>query len=159
MLKAYGLMPSRLEGEARTQRRALGSCRPHCAGRDRAADSRGDSARPVIEGHWGAGMKLNCESVARTALGEPARRAGRELLWHCPNHDDKHPSLVVDPAKSVGICGPCGQSGKAWELAAFLAGLDPGDKPGVMAWLKLHNLLSSRSDGRPRGEEGREAIR
>jgi hypothetical protein len=42
----------------------------------------------------------------------------------------------------VFICGPCGASGKAWQLAAFIAGLDPDDKRSVSDWLRKHGLLN-----------------
>lgn len=35
----------------------------------------------------------------------------------------------------------------AWQLAAFLARLDPSDKKGVTAWLRGHGLLNGK---RPR---------
>jgi hypothetical protein len=87
-------------------------------------------------------MRLECSDVARAALGEPAKNTGRELLYHCPRHDDQHPSLSVNPTKNVWMCGPCSNSGGAWKLAAFLAGVDPSDKIAVRAWLAEHNLLS-----------------
>jgi len=49
----------------------------------------------------GAAMKLTCEQVARAVLGEPAKRQGRELLWLCPCHDDRHPSLCVNAGKEL----------------------------------------------------------
>jgi len=98
-------------------------------------------------------MKFTCEEVARAGLGEPAQRKGPELLWRCPNHDDKHPSLSLNPQKNVWMCGPCGKSGTAWQLAAFIARVDAGDKGAVKAWLKDKGLLSgtkrkAKSDGR-----------
>ena len=87
-------------------------------------------------------MEFACEQVARAALGEPAKRAGRELLWRCPRHDDVHPSLQVNPRKNVWLCGPCDASGTAWQLAAFLSGCDPADKEAVSDWLCEHGLLN-----------------
>ncbi|MGH9740579.1 MAG: DUF3631 domain-containing protein [Candidatus Acidiferrales bacterium] len=84
---------------------------------------------------------LTCEQVARAVLGEPTKRAGAELLWPCPNHEDKHPSLSVNPKKNVFLCAPCNASGTAWQLAVFLARLDPGDKPAVTTWLKERGLF------------------
>jgi len=86
---------------------------------------------------------LTCEQIARAVLGEP-RRAGSELLWNCPNHSDKHPSLSINPKKDVFLCAPCNVSGTAWQLASFLARLDPGDKKGVTAWLKERGLLNGK---------------
>lgn len=100
----------------------------------------------------GANGRLQSEAVARAALGEPPRHAGAELLWPCPNHDDKHPSLSVNPSKNVWICGPCGMSGNAWQLAAFLAKLSADDKPAVKQWLTDHGLLlKGSSDTGKRG--------
>jgi DNA primase len=83
-------------------------------------------------------VNLRCLDVARAALGEPLRQTGRELFFRCPNprHDDEHPSLQVNETKNVWMCGPCGVSGNAWQLAAFIGGLDRDDKAGVVAWLK-----------------------
>ncbi|HUZ93840.1 MAG TPA: DUF3631 domain-containing protein [Edaphobacter sp.] len=87
---------------------------------------------------------FTCEQVARAALGGPTKRAGTELLWRCPRHEDKHESLSINPQKNVFLCGPCDASGTAWGLAAFLAGLDAGDKPGVTAWLTERGLLKGK---------------
>src|ERR1019366_8249787 len=95
-------------------------------------------------------LSLRCEAIARAALGPPAGRKGRELLWPCTNHHDEHPSLAINPYKNCWMCGPCGKAGNAWELAAFLAGLDPNDKPGLMKWLREHGLLPD-SATRPSG--------
>jgi putative DNA primase/helicase len=92
-------------------------------------------------------MKLTCQEVAHAALGEPAQRAGRELLWRCPNHDDRHPSLSVNPSKDVWFCGPCDVGGSAWELATFLAKAEPEDKPTVTAWLRERGLLRDEEGG------------
>lgn len=91
--------------------------------------------------------KATCEQIARAALGEPMKRAGTELLWRCPNHEDQHPSLSINPKKDVFMCGPCGASGTAWHLAAFLSGHDPADRDAVKAWLYEHgfsNMPQSR---------------
>lgn len=88
------------------------------------------------------------EDIARAALGEPVKHSGAELLWRCPNHEDEHPSLSVNPKKNVWMCGPCGASGNAWQLAAFLAKLSADDKPAVRKWLADHGLLSKRSSGK-----------
>ncbi|HWP84014.1 MAG TPA: AAA family ATPase [Terriglobia bacterium] len=88
-------------------------------------------------------MNLSCESVARAALGEPLKRKGTELFWCAPWRDDRDPSLHVNTKKDVWSDFPAGIAGNAWELAAQLAGCDPGDKPSVAAWLREHGLLSS----------------
>jgi CHC2 zinc finger len=84
--------------------------------------------------------KATCEQIARGVLGEPIKRVGAELLWRCPNHDDHHPSLSVNPKKDVFMCGPCCAGGTAWQLAAFLSGHEPSDKDAIKAWLDGHGL-------------------
>ena len=81
-------------------------------------------------------MDFSCLDVARAAGLEELERRGDERLFECPRHDDSHPSLLINPHKyeengGVYMCGPCGVSGTAWALAAFLAGKSPSDKRGV----------------------------
>lgn len=90
---------------------------------------------------------MTCEEVARRIIGTPARKVGHELVWPCPNHDDKHPSLSINPAKDVFLCGPCGKGGNAWRLAAWLGNIDPNDKRAVVLWLKERGLISDNSRG------------
>ena len=89
-------------------------------------------------------MNLACLEIARAALGQPAKTAGSERHFHCPGHDDRHPSLQVNARKNAWLCGPCGQGGNAWELAAFIAGLDPADKLAVMKWLGDRGILPAK---------------
>ena len=93
---------------------------------------------------------LQCPDVARAALGEPLRQTGQELFYRCPNpkHQDKHPSLQINPHKNVWLCGPCGVGGNPWQLAAFIGGIDPDDKTGVVSWLKHHGLLNGEHGSR-----------
>jgi len=96
-------------------------------------------------------VDLQCVAIANCVLGSPVKRVGGELLYHCTqpeNHSngDSHPSLSVNPRKNCFFCGPCGASGNAWELAAFLAKVSPDDKPAVMAWLREHGLLNGRDE-------------
>jgi len=87
---------------------------------------------------------LQCETVARAALAGPLRRERKELVWRCPNHEDQHPSLKINREKNVWMCGPCGASGNAWELAAFLARVKPSDRPAVAAWLRERGSYRAR---------------
>ena len=90
-------------------------------------------------------MKLSCETVARAILGEPPKRRGAELLFHCScsvhQNGDRNPSLAINPPKNTWFCEPSGAGGNAWQLAAFLARLDPNDKPGITAWLRERGLM------------------
>lgn len=67
------------------------------------------------------------------------------FVWTWPAAN--HPSLKINLKKDLFLCGPCGKGGKAWALAAFLACLDPGDKPGVTAWLRERGLLDGSTNG------------
>ena len=71
--------------------------------------------------------RLTCVDVTRAALGEPLKRIGQELFFRCPNpkHVDHHPSLQINQRKNVWMCGPCAVSGNAWQLAAFIGGINP----------------------------------
>jgi hypothetical protein len=84
---------------------------------------------------------LQCEAVARAALGNPLRQERQELLRQCPNHEQQHPSLKVNRGKKAWLCGSCGASGNAWELAVLLAFLQASDKPAITAWLRERGLL------------------
>jgi hypothetical protein len=91
---------------------------------------------------------LSCENIAHAGLGAPAKREGAELLYRCPHPErhkngDAHPSLKVNPKKNVWACFPCDAKGTAWQLAAFLVGVDAGDKEAISAWLIERGLLSN----------------
>jgi hypothetical protein len=91
-------------------------------------------------------LSLKCEAVVRAGLGEPAKREGAELVYRCPQRErhkngDSHPSLKINPKKNVWACFPCNANGKAWALAAFIAGMSAEDKPAVTAWLRGKGLL------------------
>lgn len=87
-------------------------------------------------------MTLSCDQILQAAKLQPGRRSGDELLFTCPRHDDKHPSLTINISKNVWMCGPCGASGTPWALAAFLAKTDPENKTAVMDWLRRHGLVN-----------------
>jgi putative DNA primase/helicase len=76
-------------------------------------------------------------------------RKGAELLYRCPRpehhaHGDLNPSLSVNTRKNVWACFPCAASGTAWQLAAFIARLDPSDKPAIKRWLRDRGLLKGK---------------
>jgi hypothetical protein len=94
-------------------------------------------------------MSLQCVDVARAALGEPHEKRGQELIYLCPNHHDGHPSLKINSHKNAWFCGPCGASGNAWQLAAFIGGIDPNDRAGVVSWLKTYGLSNGQNVSGP----------
>jgi putative DNA primase/helicase len=89
-------------------------------------------------------MTLQCIEVARAAGIFSEKPSGKEMLFRCPRHEDRHPSLSINPGKNCWLCGPCGKSGNAWELAAFLSGNDPLNRKAVSAWLRDHGLRNGR---------------
>lgn len=99
---------------------------------------------------------LLCENIGRAVLGEPVKCEGRELLWRCPNlmghrNGDAHPSFRINTQKNVFACFPCDAKGTAWQLAAFIAGVNPSEKSAVTAWLRERRLLDGK--GRAKKEE------
>jgi hypothetical protein len=95
--------------------------------------------------------RLRCADIADAVLGKTVKQCGQERLYLCPNHDDHDPSLKVNPKKDCWGCFVCGKGGDAWELAAFLARVDSGDKRAVTDWLKARGLLSDQRNGKRRG--------
>jgi hypothetical protein len=110
--------------------------------------------------------RLTCESVMHAAGHEPAQRRGAELLYHCPHPEkhknrDEHPSFNINAKKNVWACFPCGAGGTPWQLVAFLAGVDPGNKPAVTAWLREHGLLAEptgKAKGKPQPQRVAEYV-
>ena len=94
-------------------------------------------------------MKLTCDEIASATGLLPAKTSGKEILFHCPNHEDKHPSLSINLDKNTWICGPCGQAGTAWKFAAFLARCDPSDKAAVTAYLGRIGVFNGSASGKP----------
>jgi DNA primase len=46
------------------------------------------------------------------ARGIKLHRSGKELIGLCPFHDDRNPSLNIDPVANVWHCkGACGEGG------------------------------------------------
>jgi len=76
-------------------------------------------------------MSFTCLQVAKAARLRTGKHSNSEHLFHCPNHDDVHPSLSVNSIKNVFLCGPCRASGTAWQFVAFIGRVDPSDKPAV----------------------------
>ncbi len=53
--------------------------------------------------------------------GGPGRRQGREVVFRCPLHDDRTPSLYVNPDKKRWICFGCQRGGGPGALRRELA--------------------------------------
>lgn len=51
------------------------------------------------------------------------RQSGRELVGLCPFHEDRHPSLYVNPYKGVFLCRACQESGDVIDFLMKLDGL------------------------------------
>lgn len=94
---------------------------------------------------------MNTLDVARAAELRAGPVRGVEHAFHCERHDDKHASLLINEKKNCWMCAPCGGRGNAWALAAFLAGVEPSNKPAVASWLRDHGL-STRNSGEPRAQ-------
>jgi DNA primase catalytic core len=58
------------------------------------------------------------------ARGIKLRRVGKELMGLCPFHDDRNPSLCIDPVKNVWDCkGACGEGGDVIRWVARAEGI------------------------------------
>jgi DNA primase catalytic core len=61
------------------------------------------------------------------ARGIKLRRVGKELIGLCPFHDDRNPSLNIDPVKNVWSCkGACGEGGDVIRWVARTEGVSDG---------------------------------
>lgn len=84
-------------------------------------------------------MTFSCFDLAAATLGSYQQK-GREAAFRCPNHDDSHPSLLVNPKKDCWICGPCAVGGSAWKLAAFISGFGVCETKNISEWLRSKGL-------------------
>ena len=55
------------------------------------------------------------EVVQRLGLGDPVKK-GREFAVRCPLHEDRLPSLRLNPTKGMWFCHPCGEGGDGLQL-------------------------------------------
>lgn len=61
-------------------------------------------------------QELSVQRLAE-ARGIELKRHGKELLGRCPFHDDRTPSLAIDPAKNLWHClGACQTGGRSDRL-------------------------------------------
>lgn len=59
------------------------------------------------------------------ASGVELKRKGKQLIGLCPFHDDRTPSLIVDPKKNLWNClGACGACGDVYQFVMKREGLD-----------------------------------
>ena len=56
---------------------------------------------------------VNLASLIEHDLGPACKKNGRWLLWRCPFHADKEPSLSVTADNGCWYCFGCGESGDA----------------------------------------------
>src|SRR5271165_6018998 len=84
--------------------------------------------------------------VVTALLGPAARRQGRRLLWPCPFHSDRDPSLEVDPSERHWKCWPCDLGGDAPALVMRLKGV--GFPEAVRIVAELTGIVSP-SGGSP----------
>jgi hypothetical protein len=74
----------------------------------------------MINGGAGTGKPSIVEVIgARVSL----RKVGREFVGLCPFHDDRYPSLYVNPEKGVFLCRACQESGDVFDFIQKLDGL------------------------------------
>jgi transposase len=87
-----------------------------------------DSADPSEDHEWGCStMNLlrsePVENIITRPYAQPERRGGERsgrLRWVCPFHDDRNPSLYVDPGEWHYHCFGCGAHGDAIDFGRRL---------------------------------------
>jgi hypothetical protein len=82
--------------------------------------------------------RVDVAAVATNLLGPaPGRRGerGRRLWWRCPFHEDKNPSLGIEPGKPWWRCYGCGEHGDAPKLVMKLKGVSFPEAIRVLAEL------------------------
>jgi DNA primase len=99
--------------------RSLGAAGPHQTRPER----RGVSRRTVIEE---AKAKVKIVDFAERLSGSGTKR-GREVYFRCPLHDDRDPSLRVDPERGLWFCDPCLVGGDVVELARYVWGYEKSE--------------------------------
>ena len=67
---------------------------------------------------WDTASQYPCTSL----LGEPAKKMGKEWLYHAPNREDKKPSFSVNIQKNIWHDWGTGQGGNVFDLYILLNG-------------------------------------
>ena len=80
------------------------------------------------------------------------KRTGRSFKAICPFHQEKTPSLSVDPAKGVYYCFGCGVSGDMFTFVQETQGLDFAESVEVLASAAGITLRKDPQAARRRGE-------
>jgi DNA primase catalytic core len=81
------------------------------------------------------------------ARGIKLRRSGKELIGLCPFHQDRNPSLNIDPVKNVWHCkGACGEGGDVIEWVKRAEGIS---FTHAVELLKRNYLPSAASTAEP----------
>jgi DNA primase catalytic core len=81
------------------------------------------------------------------ARGIKLRRSGKELIGLCPFHQDRNPSLNIDPVKNVWHCkGACGEGGDVIEWVKRAEGIS---FTHAVELLKRNYLPSAASTSEP----------
>ncbi|HSF86075.1 MAG TPA: DNA primase [Acidimicrobiia bacterium] len=98
----------------------------------------------------------------RTDLGELAaevtkvKRSGRSVMAVCPFHNEKTPSLSIDPARGLYHCFGCGKSGDVFSWVEETHGVDFVGALELLARRAGVALTESPGEGRRRSQ--REAL-
>jgi DNA primase catalytic core len=82
------------------------------------------------------------------ARGVKLKRSGKELIGLCPFHEDRNPSLCIDPAQNVWHCkGACGKGGDVIEWVMRAEGVS--FRHAVELLRREHLPLAARLGGPP----------
>jgi hypothetical protein len=63
------------------------------------------------------------EDLIHSFTGHPLKRKGHELWTVCPFHDDRDPSLRINPDKQTWFCDPCNEGGDVFRFVEKFRGI------------------------------------
>lgn len=102
--------------------------------------------------------RIDLAAIATALLGPAAKTQGFRLFWHCPFHEDRHPSFEVNPARKTWKCWPCNLGGDAPALLMRLKGMAFPEAVRLVA--ELSGVVAASAPPLSRGRmEHRERIR
>ena len=89
------------------------------------------------------------------------KRSGRSHMAVCPFHEEKTPSMSIDPARGLYHCFGCGKGGDVFTFVQETQGVDFGDALELLARRAGITLVRDAADAQRRGRRGAavEAIR